>query len=77
VDPLTGLPHMPEPTDTRPGERIRMIGLVAGILLALGAGTYFFSGQQFTPAAVTLLALAALMALVQSILAIREIVSRR
>jgi hypothetical protein len=77
VEPLTGLPLTPEPAGAGPGQRIRIIGLIAGIFLVLGAGVYFFSGQEFTPAAVVLMVLAAVAALLQSVLVIREIVRDR
>jgi cobalamin synthase len=73
IDPATGLPIPPDIEDAPQRDwRIRSIGLVAALFIAVAAMIYFLGDQEFSPLVTTLVVLAGLAAITQSVLVLLE-----
>jgi hypothetical protein len=80
IDPTTGMP-LPKGDPAPPGApradaRIRIAGLVAAILLVIAAAIWYFGDQRLSIPVIAFIVLAAIAALAQTILVLREF-SRR
>lgn len=65
-------PHNPAENTSQRDWRIRAIGLVAALFIALAALVYFFGQREFSPVVIILITLAGLAAIAQSILVLLE-----